>query len=290
MSSRAALARLVVCLHFSPLFILALTLRPADASTEDCSGKADWKDAAVECTISTDEARDKINTGTDGPAPTHKYKVVGQCNPVTIQDDNTCTLLPCPDGGPGDLYALHESPAAANPPQWTVVGNVCLENPDELLGLSAETVAKEFTRLTWPQANLAIQPPDGETLVNLPTTFRATNPDPITQTVTLLGHTVNIEATPTQWTWHWAQHNDHATTDDKTPHTTNNPGAPHPHATITHAYRLADTTVTPSVDVTYQGRYRVDGGTWENIPDTHTINGTPGQTLTVLEARPTLMH
>ena len=47
-------------------------------------------------------------------------------------------------------------------------------------------------------------------------------------------------------------------------------------------------TVSPSVDVTYQGRYRVDGGGWVPIPDTLTVAGTPVD-VQVLSATPHLV-
>jgi hypothetical protein len=42
------------------------------------------------------------------------------------------------------------------------------------------------------------------------------------------------------------------------------------------------------VDVTYQGRYRVDDGPWQDIPETLTVDGTPAS-LQVLSATPHLV-
>ncbi|MFC6696142.1 hypothetical protein [Nocardioides daphniae] len=198
-------------------------------------------------------------------------------------------MLQCPNGEPGSLYSLEESPIQADPRIWTHIAFVCLESADELQTISAADVAREFKRLTWPAARMTIQPPDGETLVNLPTIFFTNDTSTQTQTVTLLGQTVEIEATPAEWTWHWATPGDDGTPDDRQPFTTADPGSPHPNATVTHAYTRADATVRPRLDVTYTGQFRVNNGPWEDIPETHTVNGDP-QNLRVLEARPTLVR
>ncbi|QCC78267.1 hypothetical protein [Nocardioides daphniae] len=152
-------------------------------------------------------------------------------------------MLQCPNGEPGSLYSLEESPIQADPRIWTHIAFVCLESADELQTISAADVAREFKRLTWPAARMTIQPPDGETLVNLPTIFFTNDTSTQTQTVTLLGQTVEIEATPAEWTWHWATPGDDGTPDDRQPFTTADPGSPHPNATVTHAYTRADATV-----------------------------------------------
>lgn len=222
--------------------------------------------------------------------PTHRYQVIGQChNPELSYPE--CDLNPCStQDGDGFWYSLQESPLPADPPAWTHVGHVCLEDPAEITAeISAASVAREFRRLDWPQANLVIQPPDGETLVNLETIFHTPDTVPVTQTITLLGQQVEIEATPTTWTWHWAQPRDRAADASHEAHTSTEPGGAYPDRTITHAYTLADTTVHPSLDVTYTGRFRVNDGAWQTIPDDHTVRGTP-QPLTVLEARPGLVR
>ena len=113
---------------------------------------------------------------------------------------------------------------------------------------------------------MVIQPPDGRTLVNFETNFLTTTTEPTSQTVQLLGHGVEIEATPVNYLWHFG---------DGTSQEGSDPGAEYPDLRITHVYEKAGVTVSPSVDVTYQGRYRVDGGGWVPIPDTLTVAGTP---------------
>jgi hypothetical protein len=90
---------------------------------------------------------------------------------------------------------------------------------------------------------------------------------------------VTIEATPVSYTWHFGTGDGDLTTSD--------PGAAYPDLEITHRYtRVGD--VTPSVDTTYRGRYRVGNGAWRWIPDTLTVPGA-AVALEVLSATPHLV-
>ena len=107
-----------------------------------------------------------------------------------------------------------------------------------------------FERLGWPPSPLVVQPPKGRTLVNFDTNFYTTNTHPTTQTVTLIGQPVTIEATPTEYGWHFGDGDgdgDLATSD---------PGAAYPDLRVTYRYQRVG-TVRASVDTTYTGRYRV---------------------------------
>ena len=133
-------------------------------------------------------------------------------------------------------------------------------------------VLTALRRLGLPSLEARTQPED-KTLVNFATIFYAT-PQPFTRTVTLLGQSVDVEATPSSYTWHYG---------DGTSTTTTTPGAPYPAKDVTHSYTDAHTTVQTSVDVTYSARFRVDNGAWQTIPDTVTIVG-PAGALRISEA------
>ncbi|QCW51048.1 hypothetical protein FE634_12710 [Nocardioides dongxiaopingii] len=139
-------------------------------------------------------------------------------------------------------------------------------------------VVRAFKALAWPASELTIQPPRGRTAVNFDTYFFTEDTAPITREVRLLGQRVTIEATPSEFTWHWG---------DTTVETTASPGGPHPRGDVVHQYRSKG-QVAPSLDTTYTGRYRVNGGPWAPIPDTHTVPG-PAEALEVVEVRPTLV-
>lgn len=115
--------------------------------------------------------------------------------------------------------------------------------------------------------------PAGKTLVNFETIFYA-EPQPFARTITLLGQSVDVEATPATYLWH---HGDGTTASTETP------GARYPAKDVVHEYTDAHTTVSPSVDVTYTARFRVNGGAWQDIAETVTITG-PGGSLRIAEA------
>ena len=75
---------------------------------------------------------------------------------------------------------------------------------------------------------------------------------------------MDIEATPVTYTWHFG---------DGTEESGSDPGAAYPDLRVTHVYDEAGVTVSPSVDVTYHGRFRVDGGAWTDIPEELTVAG-----------------
>lgn len=130
-----------------------------------------------------------------------------------------------------------------------------------------------------PMPSLKIQVQPGErTLVNVPTIFH-TDPRTLRESVTLLGFDIDVEATPTRYTWHPG---------DGTSKSTTKPGRPYPAKDVTHTYRRVADVVRPRVDTTYSVRYRVDGGAWTPLGQTLTAQGAP-TSLEVEEAAPVLV-
>lgn len=143
-------------------------------------------------------------------------------------------------------------------------------------------ITRAFRRVPLPESTLTIQPPGGETLVNFDTLF-STQAEPFTHTLTMLGQTVELDITPTSFTW---QHG------DGTHQTTTTPGVPFhenlPQDTyISYQYDDADHTVHPAVDTTWTARFRINNGPWQPVDGTVTMTGDP-TTLTILEASPRL--
>lgn len=138
-------------------------------------------------------------------------------------------------------------------------------------------VAAAFQRIPLPEAPLAIQPPNGRTLVNFATNFYTAQGE-LNRTVTLLGRQVELRIWPASFTWRFGDGESRQTTE---------PGAAYPDLEVTHEY-VRTGRVTPSVDTTYAAQFRVDGGPWRDVAGTVTIPGSP-QTLRVVEARPVLV-
>lgn len=260
---------------FLILATVSLAILPQTAAMAGCEGDATLWDAEQRCYYAPEELRAMYGAAS---SEGYRYRLRPHCE---IGGTATC-LEPSTCAEPPGTYQFDvlRSPAAP-PPDWSIIGYVCLTSNDagELGAITPGMVAEAFQRLTWPEPELRVQPPDGETLVNFDTNFFTTLTEPSTQDVTLLGLTVTIEATPRSYVWHFG---------DGTDQTTTSAGTPYPDLEITHAYTEAGGAVSPSVDVVYAGRYRLGGGAWTTIPATLTVPG-PAVTLTVLEATPRLV-
>ena len=255
----------------STFVAVVLVASPAAA---DCADTTGLQDTTINCVLSAEEIRIRYANGSSAG---YRYKLTPACQiGGTVICHKPAT---CPDPPGSFMFNVFRSPDA-DPPSWTRIGSACLTDADaaDLGALTPGMVLEAFRSLTWPEPELTIQPPDGETLVNFDTNFFTTLSDPQTQTVTLIGIQVTIEATPSSYLWHFG---------DGADDTTSTPGSAYPHLDITHTYARAG-ELSPSVDVVYSGRYRVGGGGWSDIPGTLTVPG-PAVALRVLEAKPQLV-
>ena len=113
---------------------------------------------------------------------------------------------------------------------------------------------------------ITIQPDTGWVLTTVPTVVYVDR-TPRTRNVTLLGTPVTIRASASAYTWTWG---DGATT------VTSKPGAPYPHATVTHTYMYAERDVVVRLRTSWRGEYSTDGGaTWHNAPGVAHTTSTP---------------
>ena len=234
----------------------------SSASADSCESDGNLLNTHTTCTYGPKAAIALFSSG-DG----HHYAIVLSCS---LGGGASCSeAQTCPGPPPGTLFDVLRD--------GEKIGSTCLDDDTaETLGeITAGLVRKAFERLTWPKSDLNLQPPDGTTLVGFATNFYTDNNEPTTQTVTLLGQQVTIEATPTSYLWHFG---------DGTDQTTTTPGAAYPNLLVTHQYQHASTAVHPSVDTTYTGRYRTGNGPWLSIRGTLTVTGEPGE-LAVREAQ-----
>ena len=137
-------------------------------------------------------------------------------------------------------------------------------------------IERAIREIRMPALELRIQPKN-ETLVNVDTIFY-TDPTHLRRTVTLLGHSVRLDASPVRFTWVHG---------DGTQASTSRPGRPYPSKDVTHQYQQPGDDLRARVDTTYRVRYSVDGGGWATLGETLTASG-PTTALDVDEAAPVL--
>lgn len=145
-----------------------------------------------------------------------------------------------------------------------------------------DEVAAEFKKVGLPASTIVVQPPDGETLVNLETVFSSTA-EPFDAPLTILDHQVVLHITPSKFTWHHG---------DGTSQTTTSPGAAWTEGAdaeqlIHHVYTAKATDLGVSVDTTWSATWTLDGRDMGAVPGVVVKTGG-ASTLDVLEARPVL--
>ncbi len=160
----------------------------------------------------------------------------------------------------------------------TDVGDVCVPESEVDETNIAQLIIRQFRSISWPDSNLVVQPPKGQTLVNFETNFYTPDKQSIDQTVIVANRRVEIRATPTTYTFDFG---------DGEVTTTASPGRPHPNLDVTHVYEQLG-KVSVRLDTTYGGEYRIGNGDWVAIPETLTVAGEP-QDLEILEALPQLV-
>jgi PKD repeat protein len=131
---------------------------------------------------------------------------------------------------------------------------------------------EDFRRLPLPAGVVHIQPPNGRTLVNVPTNVYV-DAEEIVLPTQVLGFPVRVRATPSRFTWRFG---------DGRTMTTKDSGAPYPHMTTTHTYTRPQ-TARVALTTVYTGEYSVAGGPFQPIDGTATVE-SPGAALTVLAA------
>ncbi len=180
------------------------------------------------------------------------------------------------------FWVLWSRPVGAPETAWTPLTSECYKTEPPLPDspprptVTPAMVEEAVRRLGLPALPLHVQPTDA-TLVNFDTIFYA-EPQPFDHTVTLVGFDVRVVAEPVSYGWVFG---DGAAT------STSGPGAPYPAMDVIHRYADAHVTVQPSVDVTYQIRYSVNGGEFQQLDTTLTAQGPPTD-LSIREATPLL--
>jgi hypothetical protein len=246
-----------------------------NAYADDSNSVGASTDSFFASATSADQVHDS-NPSTTSTAPAGHWEVRPQC---TLGGSHTCAeVTTCPDGTPMQhlQYILTNGTITATSTRCPTT--------DEPPGPTPTDIYNAFKTIPLPTPQLHIQPTGDHTLVNLPTIYY-TNPTTIDTTLTLLNTTLTFHITTT-YTWHY---------DDHTPNTndtatSNDPGAPYPHQTITHTYHHPG-TAHPTVEATYHANYQIHTGNttspWQHLNQTITLTSPP-HTLTIHTATPHL--
>lgn len=262
-------------------------LAVADSSNGTCptSGSAvgDFVAVKIQChedPSSTAGTLDASTVGSDSAAsPYATYKWVSVCASADPASGTAGAAADCGQARtcPDTAERLWRLWGRKQSGDWDPLGTQCFGRPPTAADTPKPTVTPGLVldalrRIGLPALKVQTQP-RAKTLVNFETIFY-TEPQDFTGEITLLGQQVEIDASPSQYTWHRG---------DGSSETTTSPGAPYPSKDITYNYTDAHVTVNPSVDVTYTARFRVNRGDWQEIPETVTIAGPTGS-LRISEA------
>ena len=246
---------------------LALTFSPVHAMTgpdDDVTGSK-WNDHfVVRAEENQSSETTEVSTGPP-PASPWEYRLVEQR--CSNSGANFCVAYACAE--PDQVGYLVERRLGARPQDaWQPYDEVCVapDGPEVTPGL----ILAEVRRVGLPSMSVEAPP---ETFVNYETVVY-TDAESFTRTVNLLGFTVDIQATPSRFHWTYG---------DGTTETTTTAGRPYPATDITHTWTDAHRTYHPSVDVTYQIRYRVNNGDWQTLADTIRTQG-PNTDVRIREA------
>ncbi|MEZ0447729.1 hypothetical protein [Cellulomonas sp. ICMP 17802] len=138
---------------------------------------------------------------------------------------------------------------------WTIVADGGC--PADLLPTMS---AADFRRLPIAPQVIQVQPDRGWVLVNKETIV-LTDPAEQTFRTDLLGYGVDVVATPTRYTWDFA--------DGTRDLSTTSPGHPYPGFDVFHVYARPAQGVAITLTTQWSGRYRVDGDDeWRDIVGT----------------------
>ncbi|MBD9699198.1 PKD domain-containing protein [Flavimobilis sp. GY10621] len=184
---------------------------------------------------------------------------------LRAQCANPATFV-CPEGTTGvTAYKYRTRPLGTDEPWsgWRLLNGPCTPIGDPTDDL-ADAVARELKTLKIPPKHAKIAPITDWFAVQTPMTYY-TDDTPELLTTTVLDTQVELELTPSSYSWDPG--------DGSTPLTTTEPGAPYPDQTITHTYTKVG-TYRVTLTTTWTGRFRTPGTPWRPIAGTGTTTHT----------------
>lgn len=265
------------------LIALQVVLTPTAHASPSCD---DIDPVTGECR--DDETPDRPDDPPDKPAPKPEE---GDTYTETTYT-SACTSEP-PPGSDYDCMANHSCPTEGElrynvwtrtvtytgdtwvpDKDWENQGPQCLDLSPEEPVVTEDDVRREVVRFGLPGTKLALNPPDGVTLINFDTNFY-TEASPVDLELQVLDQPVRIHATPKRYVWSFG---------DGTPaRSTHSPGRPYPDLDVTHSYdRLG--TFTARVQIRYQVQWDAGDGS-QTIDEYITGELGPGTRISTRENR-----
>ncbi len=201
-------------------------------------------------------------------------------SPVCPKQGNANEPIPCGAGSCNEgqqwssvtEYVVDGANAVGRPTSTTYQ---CTDSDNNTEALR-EKIIWEFQRVQ-PDISAPKTQPADSAIVNFDEIFFSDAKSEYTK-LTLLGNHVILRITPTHFEWKFGDNTELSTAD---------PGKPYPEQTVTHKYRSTG-DVHVLVEVTYSGRYSVNGGPFQQIDGTVTRQ-SPLARLHVYEARAELV-
>jgi hypothetical protein len=232
-------------------------------------------------------------------APRYEYGSTTSCitgaRPGDAGADVMCNgaVMACsnPANGPGPLTRIwRRTIQQGQPPSpWQLIGTTCWSDavPGSRPVLTMAMIQDAFNHTPWAVAEISTQPAGNVTLVGLDTYYKVNwttqgfQPNEIDaiDPARMNGYRVDIRVKLVNFMWQFG--------DGQTFGPTTSEGGVYPSGNITHQY-LKGGAYPASVNTTFGGEFRIDGGDWAPIPDTVTVPG-PTTTVTVRTAQAELV-
>ncbi len=196
-----------------------------------------------------------------------------------------------PANGPGPLTRIwRRTVQEGQPPSaWQLIGTTCWADavPGSRPPLTMAMIQDAFNHTPWAKPQISTQPKGDVTLVGLDTFYKVNwseqgfqpgeidNVDP----TRMNGYRVDIRVKLVSFMWQFG--------DGQTFGPTTSEGGVYPSGNITHQY-VKGGGYPASVNTTFGGEFRIDGGDWAPIPDSVQVPG-PATTVTVRTAQAELV-
>jgi len=149
--------------------------------------------------------------------------------------------------------------------------------------VTSARVLKAFQSVPLPTPTLGMSPPDGITLVNLPTIFY-TRAEPFGRDLELLGRRVHLEIAPVSYAWSVGPGAEFTTDWAGAPYQDGLTPQDDPDAYVTWTYPHAAASQAATVRVIWGATWTLDGKPMGRVPGT-VEKASPEAQVTVREAR-----